>query len=133
MCEENYRKWFFILLNFFPMCCRTLCVVHFTGELPVFHQQVKRLLVAHCIASPPAPPRYRAGRRLNALCHLCFKCTEAFLTDWLLFLMKEICLLTALYAQLIKTTPLYYFPYILFGRQKLLALSQIHFLLMLVL
>lgn len=38
------------------------------------------------------------------------------------FLMKEICLVTTLYSQLIKITALYCSLYILFGRQKMFAL-----------
>lgn len=62
---------------------------------------------------------YRRGRKFSILCHLSFRCTEAFLTDCLLLLMKEICLVTALYAQLIKTTYITRYVSCLLGRNCL--------------
>lgn len=103
--SENDRKWSFVLLNFFfSVLLDPLYCWHFWGvtSLPVAGEGA-----VHCLLlgdTALVPPCYRGGRKFIVLCHPQFWCTEAFLTDCLLFLMKEICLVTALYAQLIKTT-----------------------------
>lgn len=90
---------------FFSVLLDPLYFWHFQGVTSIAVAGMKGLLISCYLGDATlAPPCYRGGRRFSVLCHLQFRCTEAFLTACLPFLMKEICLVAALYAQLIKTT-----------------------------